>query len=290
MIVEFRIPLPMKLEEFDKGWLYMVASASEDVSKGGDGGVTVLKNEPYDNTDGHLGTSEISGNVIPKNKGQYTLKQYFLGSRVPSWLSYLIPGDMFFLYEEAWNAFPNCITILTSKYFSNKKVRISVATNFFEGDPGINENAHDLNKEDLAARKVIDLDIADQLKDDKDYNAKYDPALVKLEKAGRGPLEKGWMKLPGVNPVMTAYKLIRVDFKVWGVQSRVENVIIENQKKMFLKTHGQAFAQLDEYIEMSMDDVRVMEDKAQAEMSKLRMEQEAAKGEDAKKPAAAAAQ
>ena len=75
-----------------------------------------------------------------------------------------------------------------------------------------------------------------------------------------------------------------------GVQSRVENVIIENQKKMFLKTHGQAFAQLDEYIEMSMDDIRVMEDKAQAEMSKLRMEQEAAKGEDAKKPAAAAAQ
>ena len=92
MIVEFRIPMPMKVEEFDRGWLYMVAVASEEGTKAGDGGVVVLKNEAYDNTDGHLGVSEISGNVIPKNKGQYTLKQYFLGSRVPTWLTYVLPG------------------------------------------------------------------------------------------------------------------------------------------------------------------------------------------------------
>ena len=168
MIVEFRIPMPMKVEEFDRGWLYMVAVASAEGSKEGDGGVVVLKNEPYDNTDGHLGGSEISGNEIPKNKGQYTLKQSFLGSRLPTWLTYVLPGDLFFLYEEAWNAFPDCITILTSKFMSNKKARISVRTLFFNDDKGVKENAHDLTKSELAERKVINLNISEQDKSDKD--------------------------------------------------------------------------------------------------------------------------
>ena len=163
--------MPMKVEEFDRGWLYMVAVASEEGTKAGDGGVVVLKNEAYDNTDGHLGVSEISGNVIPKNKGQYTLKQYFLGSRVPTWLTYVLPGDLFFLYEEAWNAFPDCITILTSKFMSNKKARISVRTLFFDEDSGVKENAHNLTASELAERKVFNLNIAEQ--DQTDKECKY---------------------------------------------------------------------------------------------------------------------
>eukprot|EP00942_MAST-04A_sp_MAST-4A-sp1_P007296 g7296.t1 len=71
MIVEIRVPMPLKTEEFNRGWLYMVVAACEEVSEGDDGaGVVVLKNEPYDNTDGHLGYSELSSQEIPKNKGQ----------------------------------------------------------------------------------------------------------------------------------------------------------------------------------------------------------------------------
>ena len=58
MIVEFRVPMPLKTEEFNRGWLYMVVAASEENSGGNDGaGVLVLKNEPYDNTmgNGHVG-------------------------------------------------------------------------------------------------------------------------------------------------------------------------------------------------------------------------------------------
>lgn len=84
MILEFRIPLPLKTEEFQVAQLFMVASASEKVTGGGEG-IQIIKNEPYslfvvlmssfDNTDGHMGLSEISHTPIPKVKGQYTLKK-----------------------------------------------------------------------------------------------------------------------------------------------------------------------------------------------------------------------
>ena len=46
MILEFRIPLPLKTEEFQVAQLFMVASASETVTGGGEG-IQIIKNEPY---------------------------------------------------------------------------------------------------------------------------------------------------------------------------------------------------------------------------------------------------
>ena len=297
MIVEMRVPMPMTLDEFDKGWLYMAMKASEEASEEGDSGVVILKNEPYDNTDGHLGTSEKSGNLIPKNKGQYTLKQYFLGSKLPGWLTYILPRDSMYLTEESWNAFPECLTILTSNYMSHKKTRIFVKTSFRMHDNGKLDNPHGLTAEELKERVVHTLDISAQDKNDKDYKAKYDPSLVRCEKAGRGPLKQGWIgayqgppkaetsvgvdekkkngndsdgKGPAPLPMMTAYKLIRADFKVWGLQTKTENTIINSQLKLFLRTHGQAFCTLDDYQSLSMEDIRKLEAEAKKKLETLR--------------------
>ena len=60
----------------------MVCRASAENTKGSEG-VVWLKNEPFDNTDGHMGVSPISGTTVPRARGQYTLKEYHLESRVP---------------------------------------------------------------------------------------------------------------------------------------------------------------------------------------------------------------
>ena len=46
MIVEFRIPLPIEVNDFEVAQLYTVAKLQENVTGGGEG-VIVLKNEPY---------------------------------------------------------------------------------------------------------------------------------------------------------------------------------------------------------------------------------------------------
>lgn len=46
MIVEFRIPLPIAVDDFEVAQLYMITRLQENVTGGGEG-VVVLKNEPY---------------------------------------------------------------------------------------------------------------------------------------------------------------------------------------------------------------------------------------------------
>lgn len=42
----------------------------------------------------------------------------------------------------------------------------------------------------------------------------------KSERTGRGPLQNGWVGK--VDPVMTCYKAVRINFDYWGVQGKVQ--------------------------------------------------------------------
>lgn len=70
-------------------------SAAESGGDSGSDGVEIVKNEPFENDFG---------------RGQYTFKIYHLASKLPSWLVSLIPKNALTLEEEAWNAYPRCVT------------------------------------------------------------------------------------------------------------------------------------------------------------------------------------
>ena len=70
-------------------------------------------------------------------------------------------------------------------------------------------------------------DIIDPIKDavsTSDYREEEDPLLYISSKTGRGPLKENWLEHYRVeNPpsdVMCAYKLIKVEFRYWGMQVR----------------------------------------------------------------------
>ena len=77
---------------------------------------------------------------------------------------------------------------------------------------------HNLDKAQLKDRTVTRLDIVNPIPESPD------PTTFHSEKANRGPLEKGWIAT--ANPIMCAYKLIGVNFKYFGLQTRVENFIL----------------------------------------------------------------
>ena len=64
LITEFRVILPLTVEEYQVGQLFSVAEASKNETGGGEG-IEVLKNEPYT---GH----PLCGDQFAE--GQYTLK------------------------------------------------------------------------------------------------------------------------------------------------------------------------------------------------------------------------
>lgn len=62
-----------------------------------------------------------------------------------------------------------------------------------------------------------------------EYKAEEDTRLYKSVKTQRGPLQDDWIEEynnnPGKTPIMCAYKLCKVEFRYWGMQSKIERFI-----------------------------------------------------------------
>lgn len=115
LIKEYRIPLPLTVEEYRIAQLYMIAKKSRDESKGAGSGIEIIVNEPY--ADG------------PGGSGQYTRKIYHVGSHLPGWIKGLLPKSALTTEEEAWNAYPYTKTRFTCPFV--EKFSLEIETYYF---------------------------------------------------------------------------------------------------------------------------------------------------------------
>ncbi|XP_022730602.1 phosphatidylinositol transfer protein 1-like isoform X1 [Durio zibethinus] len=254
---EFRIVMPMSLEEYQIAQMYMVMKMQQQSTNGSEG-VEVLDNKPFQD--------DIFG------KGQYTSKVYRFQSKAPVWLTTIAPKDALVMEEEAWNAYPRCKTVIFLllstnwiSYFS--VIKCPYFTKFcltietvHRADNGTSENVHGLNEEQLAARQVEIIDIASAATDYWSYaigSSSFDFSKFKSEKSGRGPLLDGWQD--NCNPVMTAYKLVTVDAPYWGFGYRLEQALLAGERALFLESHRNCFGWIDEWFGMTMQQMRELE-------------------------------
>uniref|UniRef100_A0A8C1VCF2 Phosphatidylinositol transfer protein beta isoform n=1 Tax=Cyprinus carpio TaxID=7962 RepID=A0A8C1VCF2_CYPCA len=134
-------------------------------------------------------------------------------------------------------------------------------------DTGSLENVHDLDPTTWKMVEVVHIDIADRSQvEPGDYKQEEDPAIFQSEKTGRGPLGPDWKKellaKPDA-PRMCAYKLVTVKFKWWGLQTKIENFIHKQEKRIFTNFHRQLFCWIDSWVELTMEDIRRMEEETQ---------------------------
>ncbi|KAF5282248.1 hypothetical protein FQR65_LT14380 [Abscondita terminalis] len=273
LIKEYRIPLPLTVEEYRIAQLYMIAKKSRDESSGAGSGVEFLVNEPY--TDG------------PGGHGQYTHKIYHIGSHLPGWLKGILPKTALMVDEEAWNAYPYTKTRYTCPFV--EKFYLEIETYYF-GDNGHQENVFKLSGSELRNRLVDLIDVVKDQLYGADYIRDEDPKLFQSEKTGRGPLSETWLDdywrevegkpqpLPNGKSLMCAYKLCRVEFRYWGMQTKIERFIHDVAlRKTMVRAHRQAWAWQDEWCGLTMEDIREIERQTQLAL-KRKMAQ--ANGED----------
>ncbi|CAF0858133.1 unnamed protein product [Didymodactylos carnosus] len=233
LLQEYRICLPLTVEEYRVGQLYMICKHCEEESMR-DEGVEVVKNEPC--------------NDEQYGSGQCTEKRLYLSSRLPSWIRSFIP-NLFYITEKAWNYYPYTCSFLP-------RFSIVVETKY-EDNNGTTDNCHNLSEEEVQNRKLEFLDIvADHVPEHK-YKLSEDPTKFKSKKTGRGPLTPDWIQT--FKPIMCAYKIVRVRFEVWGLQTRSEDFIQRTVRDILLLAHRQAFTWMDEWYDMSMEEVRKYE-------------------------------
>ncbi|XP_060557002.1 phosphatidylinositol transfer protein alpha isoform-like [Ruditapes philippinarum] len=280
LIHEYRVVLPMTVEEYQVAQLYSVAEASKENTGGGEG-IEVLVNEPFDlnelktDTDTAQNDNKICAPEKPLfangktfTKGQYTHKIYHLQSKVPGFIRKIAPKGSLEIHEKAWNAYPYCRTYVYNPGYMKEGFYIMIETMHY-GDRGTTGNIHGLEGQDLTSRNVTTIDIANDPISSKDYKKEFDPKLFKSEKTGRGLLvEKDWMK--SVEPVMCAYKLVTIKFKWFGLQGRVESFINRQEHRLFTTFHRQVFCWTDKWYGMTMADIRAIEEATKKELDDQR--------------------
>ena len=131
----------------------------------------------------------------------------------------------------------------------------------------------------LAKREVVNIDIANDPIQPKDYKEDQDPLKVRSDKTNRGPLGGAWKQ--SVEPVMTCYKLVTCEFKWFGLQGRVEKFIQDSERRIFFLFHRQVYSWLDQWHGLTMEDIRRIEDETKKELDEKRHKAEKHSGFDA---------
>ena len=252
-IKEYQISLPISVEEYKIGQLYAVAEASKNETGGGEG-IEVVVNEPYANHEKY-------------GDGQYTHKIFHLASKVPAFVRLLAPTGSLEVHEKAWNAYPFCRTEYSNPYMKDN-FYILIDTWHKEGVCDL-YNVHGLEGEELEKREVVNIDICKPVSS-ADYKEDEDPTKFHSEKTGRGPLCSGEWEKNENYPKMTCYKLYRVQFKWWGLQTKVQSVIFRAVYRLLTNFHRQLFCWIDKWFGMTIDDIRELEDKTKQELDKMR--------------------
>ncbi|XP_070076465.1 membrane-associated phosphatidylinositol transfer protein 2 isoform X11 [Equus przewalskii] len=254
IIKEYRIPLPMTVEEYRIAQLYMIQKKSRNETYGEGSGVEILENRPY--TDG------------PGGSGQYTHKVYHVGMHIPGWFRSILPKAALRVVEESWNAYPYTRTRFTCPFV--EKFSIDIET-FYKTDAGENPNVFSLSP---VEKNQLTIDFIDIVKDPvppSEYRTEEDPKLFHSMKTQRGPLTDNWIEeyKQRVFPIMCAYKLCKVEFRYWGMQSKIERFIHDTGlRKVMVRAHRQAWCWQDEWYGLNMENIRELEKEAQLMLSR----------------------
>uniref|UniRef100_A0A3Q3IF04 Phosphatidylinositol transfer protein beta isoform n=1 Tax=Monopterus albus TaxID=43700 RepID=A0A3Q3IF04_MONAL len=133
------------------------------------------------------------------------------------------------------------------------------------------ENVRDLDEQMWQTAEVVPIDIENKEVVPGDYKPEEDPALFHSANTGRGPLSPEWKnELKTDCPYMCAYKLVTVKFRWWGLQTKVENFIHRQEKRIFTSFHRQLFCWIDKWVGLTMEDLRQMEEETQKELEEMR--------------------
>jgi len=251
IITEYRILLPLTLEEYNKGQRYTIMDMNKSNTGGGEG-IEYMENEPY--------TDEKSGET-----GQYTHLVYKFESRAPKLIRALAPSGSFDMFEKSWNSFPKRRTLLKNKYMGS---RFTISTDTISlQDDGKSENAHNLTAEELSARKIVYIDFVNDSIPTRDYDANFDPGKIHFEtdKVSRSPLGKNWLTdvKNSQLPVMCCYKVVKSNFALWPIQGQVERLIQSQLQRVFLIFHRTLYGHFDLWNQLSMDEIDKLEKEVQ---------------------------
>lgn len=238
---------------------YITISCLKDETHDGEG-IEIVKNERIKNGD---------------QESQYTYQIYHFKSRIPKFIRWAVPDKYLHFHEESWDTYPYYKT-LDRVPGLGEKFGLDVESQHIPYKYGqqIPYNALNLSKDELAHRKIWYLDIVDQDPDgiEKNYNLEgFSCPQCGIEKM-QG--KKGswsphnipeWVKTYK-GEMICCIKVVKFHLKWWGIQKAVEKLVTQSVfPKLFVGTHRKMVGWVQNWYNLSMDDVLKMEQEVMAQ-------------------------
>eukprot|EP01130_Rhizamoeba_saxonica_P019184 TRINITY_DN9844_c0_g1_i1.p1 TRINITY_DN9844_c0_g1~~TRINITY_DN9844_c0_g1_i1.p1 ORF type:complete len:281 (+),score=59.21 TRINITY_DN9844_c0_g1_i1:23-865(+) len=262
--VEYRIPMPLSMEEFKKGQLYMIARFMSEESNN-NLNISIITNETYIDQD-------------TGQQGVFTHKVMQFSSSLPSWLRRLIPGSVLKVEELSWNLYPCSRTIYKIGIFGDR-CNVEVKTIHHPGNGDIN-NIFNLSMKELSRRDVDYIDIAHDNKQNRFSESLEDAAAFMSLDGTKDCLQPGWMA--NQDNLITAYKLVTVDFNYPGIRNKGQIFAHDVIRGSFMKAHRQAYCWYDHWSELSLEEIKEY-DSFVCDSIHIEMEEEEAEHTNARK-------
>ena len=256
---EFRIVLPISLEQYRIGQLYTVAQFSKDVTGPGQG-FTLCTNEPA--------TSVETG-----EKFQYTMKEFDAFPWVPRQFQMLGVGGSHTFVEESQNNFPKCKSTIRNPNWLQENFYVKIFTDC-RVDYGESENVFGLTEKERKNTPVINVDIAEPPRASTRFSKQdYDPTKFQSTKTDAGPLAGDWAEALKQNknkPHMCVYKLINYEIQFWNIQAFLVRTMQDYAHRVISEFYRRLYCTIDEWNDLTMEDIRKIEEKTKQELLDLR--------------------
>ena len=92
---------------------------------------------------------------------------------------------------------------------------------------------------------------------------------ISVSRPGRGPLNgEDWYST--CEPYMCCYKLYKVEFKWFGLDTKVLKIIVRAVRRLLFNFHRQMFCWIDKWYGLPIGEIRKIEDETKLELDKQR--------------------
>ncbi|EAN32999.2 Phosphatidylinositol transfer family protein [Theileria parva strain Muguga] len=236
-IVEFRMPIPLQLSDYQRCSIHLLIDASLREMEGGSG-LEIFRNEKF----------KSNGSV-----GYYTEKRYHFAKNLPNWLQSILGSKLTILTEKSWNLFPKLFTRYYNEVFPTAE--FSLQTDHIES-LNISENVLNLNLQDLNKRQVIFVDLT-KFNKLKNYDPKYD--ITRFKFGNFFPVKGDWYNNSESSGIVS-YKLLRLNIPYFGLlSSKIESYIITFFYESLIYYTCMGLCSFEKWNKLSLESLRITE-------------------------------
>ncbi|KAK8807107.1 hypothetical protein WA158_003866 [Blastocystis sp. Blastoise] len=252
-IIEFRVALPISIEEVDVAYRYMVCKANEDITGGGEGCDWKI-HEKFDYSGQNDAKSPRKGYEVKETKGWYEYKEFGITGLLPGFLRTILAGTKLILDEETYTGEHHSQSVNGISIVPHSSFNLNLETKFLRPEER-NDNVFSLSEKELKQRQVMDINLFNEKK----LHSICDMSTFHSEKKNIGPFQENWIET--TPNICYFYRVVKINYIYYNIYH--EQIVFTKQICL------QMIKYMDKWTDMTENDLELFEEEVRKNLRNL---------------------